>query len=96
MPPAGAGPGAEYLSALDPMAETAAMVLARIRQLSAHEVGHTLGFSHNFAASACGRGLGDGLPRAPGEDPRRQDARPLRGVRQGPRSLRRAGRPLRV
>lgn len=26
--------------------------LARIRQLSAHEVGHTLGFAHNFAASA--------------------------------------------
>ncbi|MET7029324.1 zinc-dependent metalloprotease [Sediminicola luteus] len=25
--------------------------LARIRQLSAHEIGHTLGFSHNFAAS---------------------------------------------
>ena len=25
--------------------------LARIRQLSAHEVGHTLGFNHNFAAS---------------------------------------------
>ena len=28
------------------------MSLARIRQLSAHEVGHTLGFAHNFAASA--------------------------------------------
>lgn len=28
------------------------MALARIRQLSAHEVGHTLGFAHNFAASA--------------------------------------------
>ena len=27
------------------------MSLARIRQLSAHEVGHTLGFEHNFAAS---------------------------------------------
>ena len=27
------------------------MALARIRQLSAHEVGHTLGFVHNFAAS---------------------------------------------
>ncbi|MEO0436099.1 MAG: zinc-dependent metalloprotease [Pseudomonadota bacterium] len=29
-----------------------AMALARIRQLSAHEVGHTLGLAHNFAASA--------------------------------------------
>ena len=28
--------------------------LARIRQLAAHEVGHTLGFSHNFAASTYG------------------------------------------
>ena len=27
------------------------MALARIRQLSAHEVGHTLGFTHNFASS---------------------------------------------
>jgi hypothetical protein len=29
--------------------------LARIRQLSAHEVGHTLGIAHNFAASGYGR-----------------------------------------
>lgn len=28
------------------------IALARIRQLSAHEVGHTLGFAHNFAASS--------------------------------------------
>ncbi|MDJ0761014.1 MAG: zinc-dependent metalloprotease [Woeseiaceae bacterium] len=27
------------------------MSLARIRQLSAHEIGHTIGFEHNFAAS---------------------------------------------
>lgn len=31
------------------------MALARIRQLSAHEIGHTLGFAHNFAASANNR-----------------------------------------
>lgn len=31
------------------------MALARIRQLSAHEVGHTIGLAHNFAASANGR-----------------------------------------
>ena len=31
------------------------MSLARIRQLSAHEVGHTIGFEHNFAASTQNR-----------------------------------------
>ncbi len=31
------------------------IALARIRQLGAHEVGHTLGFQHNFAASTQGR-----------------------------------------
>ena len=31
------------------------MVLARLRQLSAHEVGHTLGSQHNYAASPVGR-----------------------------------------
>lgn len=36
----------------DPMLELA---LARLRQLSAHEVGHTLGFMHNFAASVNNR-----------------------------------------
>jgi hypothetical protein len=34
--------------AADPMLE---MALQRIRQLSAHEVGHTIGIEHNFAAS---------------------------------------------
>jgi hypothetical protein len=33
----------------DPEAEK--MALARLRQLSAHEIGHTLGLAHNFAAS---------------------------------------------
>ena len=35
-------------SAPDPMLQ---MALARLRQLSAHEVGHTIGLMHNFAAS---------------------------------------------
>lgn len=45
----------EVLAALDPSTDPEAMSLARIRQLAAHEVGHTLGFAHNFAASTYGR-----------------------------------------
>ncbi len=52
---AGDSPDAEYLAALDPKTDATAMALARIRQLSAHEVGHTIGLSHNFAASTYGR-----------------------------------------
>jgi hypothetical protein len=45
-------PFAESDDNYQPMLE---MALARIRQLSAHEVGHTIGFAHNFAASANNR-----------------------------------------
>ncbi len=45
-------PFAERDDNYGPMLELA---LARIRQLSAHEIGHTLGFSHNFAASTNGK-----------------------------------------
>lgn len=41
-------PFAERDDNYQPMLE---MALARLRQLGAHEVGHTLGFAHNFAAS---------------------------------------------
>ena len=51
----GAAPDADYLAQLDPSNDPGRMSLARIRQLSAHEVGHTLGLSHNFAASTYGR-----------------------------------------
>jgi hypothetical protein len=50
----GALPDADYLAFAD-TGDSAAMSIARIRQLSAHEVGHTLGLAHNFAASSYGR-----------------------------------------
>ena len=45
-------PFAESDDNYQPMLE---MALGRIRQLSAHEVGHTIGFTHNFAASTNNR-----------------------------------------
>lgn len=45
------GVGDDDYLAQDASTDSAAMSLARIRQLSAHEVGHTLGLAHNFAAS---------------------------------------------
>ncbi len=49
-------PGFEYLeTAADNNAASVNMSLDRVRQLSAHEVGHTLGFPHNYLASAYGR-----------------------------------------
>ena len=47
-----AGAGKSGTGSTDDPVEIA---LSRIRQLSAHEVGHTLGFAHNFAASSNAR-----------------------------------------
>ena len=44
-----------WVAQLDPSTTGEAFVLARARQLAAHEVGHTLGLAHNFAASTYGR-----------------------------------------
>ena len=48
-------PDFEYLAQVAPASEAVEMALARVRQLSAHEVGHTLGFPHNYMASSYGR-----------------------------------------
>jgi hypothetical protein len=40
------------LAELDPATSPSLMALARIRQLAAHETGHTLGLAHNMAASS--------------------------------------------
>lgn len=52
-----AGHGAGFDNALAVFDEALSPIdvsLARLRQLSSHEVGHTIGFSHNFAASTYG------------------------------------------
>ncbi len=50
-------PSFDYLAHMASSSDKAAveMALARVRQLSAHEVGHTIGLPHNFMASSYGR-----------------------------------------
>jgi hypothetical protein len=45
------GPSFDYLAQVAEGTDPVEMALARVRQLSAHEVGHTLGFAHNYIAS---------------------------------------------
>ena len=52
----GLQPGFDYLSSTGGNNEASVnMALDRVRQLSAHEVGHTLGYPHNYLASSYGR-----------------------------------------
>lgn len=44
-----------WLAGLDPNVSAEAFAMARRRQHAAHEVGHTLGLSHNFVAASYGR-----------------------------------------
>jgi len=48
-------PNYEYLAQVAPNSDAVEMALDRVRQLSAHEVGHTIGLPHNYMASAYGR-----------------------------------------
>ncbi len=48
-------PTYDYLAQVAPNSDAVEMALDRVRQLSAHEVGHTIGLPHNYIASAYGR-----------------------------------------
>lgn len=43
-----------YVTGTERPPELEAMALARLRQLSAHEIGHTIGIAHNYIASGAG------------------------------------------
>ncbi|HEX6694915.1 MAG TPA: zinc-dependent metalloprotease [Longimicrobiales bacterium] len=47
----GEGLTAPYVNGTETANDVSAMAVARIRQLAAHEVGHTLGLAHNYIAS---------------------------------------------
>jgi hypothetical protein len=51
----GSGGGLDWISALDPDVTGEEFTMARRRQHSAHEIGHTLGLAHNFIAASYGR-----------------------------------------
>jgi len=48
-------PGFDYLEAVADNSASVDMALDRVRQLAAHEVGHTLGFPHNYLSSSYNR-----------------------------------------
>ncbi len=45
----------EWMATLDPHIDAEEFVMSRRRQHAAHELGHTLGLAHNFAAESMGR-----------------------------------------
>jgi len=51
----GSGGGLDWIAQLAPDVTAEEFVMARRRQHSAHEIGHTLGLAHNFIAASYGR-----------------------------------------
>lgn len=64
--------GFDWMAALDPHIDAEEFAMARRRQHAAHELGHTLGLAHNFAAESMGRAS---VMDYPGADIRLKDGK---------------------
>ena len=80
------------LMGADAAAADTAFVLARVRQVSAHEVGHTLGLAHNYIASTYERGSVMDYPPPRVRLDADGDDRHLAGVRRRARARTTCGR----
>ena len=79
------------LMGVDAAPRDTAMILARVRQVTAHEIGHTIGLAHNYIASSYDRGIGDGLPHSACPRRQRRD-RHVHRLHQRPRATSTSGR----
>ena len=76
-----------------PQCDAETFAMSRRRQHAAHEIGHTLGLSHNYIAHVAGAHVGDGLSVPAHHRRCRRHARPARRLAQWTGRVGHAGHP---